>query len=729
MPRRTARAKPAPSRARWPLGLALVMLVAAVAGALLSQRFHGSASRSGPVILISIDTLRADHLPVYGARGPRTPTIDALAADGVVFDNAYAHSPQTLPSHVSILSGRLPFQHGVRDNVGFAVKPDERLLPGMLHNAGYVSGGFVSAYVLRDETGVGKSFDHYDARMPPSSPEVAIGQLQRDGASTLEAAERWLDGVQSSRFFLFFHIYEPHSPHSPPARFSMYSPYDGEIAYADEIVGNLIASLKRRRLYDEALIVLLSDHGEGLGDHGEQEHGLFLYRSTIRVPLVIKLPRQQNAGRRVTAPVQHIDLVPTVLDVLGLPAQPALQGRSLEPLFTGGAIQEQGLYAEALYSRYHFGWSELYSLTDAQYSFIRAPRDELYDIQKDPGQLNNLAPQRDSTRLAMRGALDRLIAGVSIEAPGDVGAEARERLRALGYVGTAPAASVSGESLPDPKDKVQVLERYRAGIALVQKGQFEEALTAFRAIAAENPAMADLWSEIAGLALRLGRNEEALAAYKRVVTIAPHDPGALVSVADTLLRLGRLDEARAQAAAAVDIIPATEVRWRGRAHQTLAMIALARHDDSAARAEATTAHEIDPALPMPQYVEGLIRYNRGEFAAAIPFLQHALEESASSTVQVPELRYYLGDALARTERYAEAEPVLTDEVRLFPYDLRARAALAMLYRATNRIDASDRTIEAIVRISPSEDGRALAARLWQMFGESEKARQVAGGKQ
>ena len=456
------------------LGVAL-LLVLPWGWSKLHSRVHG------PLILISIDTLRADHVPIYGYRAVRTPAIDALAAGGVVFENAYAHAPQTLPSHVSILSGRLPFEHGVRDNVGFTLPPDETLLPAMIRPAGYVSGGFVSAYVLRDETGIGKGFDHFDAKLPPSSPEIAIGELQRDGAETLAVADRWLDSLQSPRFFLFFHVYEPHTPYTPPARFKEYTPYDGEIAAADEIVGRLVASLKRRELYDDALIVLLSDHGEGLGDHGEQEHGLFLYRETIRVPLIVRLPRDQSAGRRIEAPVQHIDLVPTILDWLGLPARPRLRGRSLRPLFIGGTIPEMGLYAEALYPRYHFGWSELYALTDSRYSFIRAPRDELYDVQHDPGERQNLSIERESTRLAMRSAIDRLIAGVPIKAPGDVDADARERLRALGYVGTSPlAVGAAAAELPDPKDKVGVLERYRGAIGLVRRGEFEEALSNLR---------------------------------------------------------------------------------------------------------------------------------------------------------------------------------------------------------------------------------------------------------
>jgi len=670
----------------------------------------------GPLILISVDTLRADHLPSYGYGAVRTPAIDALAAGGVVFENAYAHAPQTLPSHASILSGRLPFEHGVRDNVGFTVPAGETLLPAMIRPAGYVSGGFVSAYVLRAETGIGKGFDLFDARLPPSSPEIAIGELQRAGAETLAVADRWLDSLHSPRFFLFFHIYEPHTPYTPPARFKEYSPYDGEIAAADEIVGQLVASLKRRGLYDDALVMVLSDHGEGLGDHGEQEHGLFLYRETIRVPLIVRLPRDQSAGRRIATPVQHIDLVPTILDWLGLPAQPRLRGRSLRPLFTGGTIPETGLYAEALYSRYHFGWSELYALTDSRYSFIRAPRDELYDVQHDPAERENLAAQRESTRLAMRSAIDGLLAGVPIQAPGDVDADARERLRALGYVGSSPLAlGAAATELPDPKDKVRVLERYRGAIALVRRGNFDDALSNLRAIVAENPGMADVWSEIGGLELRLGRPEAALAAFKHLVDAAPHDPAALISVADTLVKLGRLDEARAQATLAADTIPAGDTRWRAKAHQTLAMIALARHDESGARAEAKLVGDIDSTVPMPEYVEGLIRYNGNQFASAVPLLQQALQKNASSTIQIPELRYYLGDALARQDRYAEAEPILLDEVRLFPHDLRARAGLAMLYRATGRATEADRQIDAIERLAPGGEGQALAGKLRRMF--------------
>lgn len=705
--------------------IVLVIGVLAVAAAgLVGWRWTATTTvHSGPVVLICIDTLRADRLPAYGYARVQTPAIEALRADGVLFERAWAHSPQTLPSHASIFTGRLPFEHGVRDNLGFTLKPGEATLAEMLKSRGYSTGGFVSAYVLRAETGIGRGFDTYDARLPASSPEVAIGEVQRDGAETVAAAAAWLASQPSSKLFLFLHLYEPHTPYTPPDRFRQYEPYDGEVAYSDELVGRFISALKQKGLYESALIVLLSDHGEGLGDHGEQEHGLFLYRETTHVPLIVKLPGQRESGRRVGAPVQHIDLVPTILDAVGAARPPGLRGRSLVPLLSGAAIPEQGIYAEALYSRFHFAWSELYALTDSRYRFIRAPRDELYDIQEDPAERSNVAPARDSTRVAMRQALEKLMAGAKIDEPGQATAEDRERLKALGYVGSQVAVGTQPgvDSMPDPKDKVIVLEQYRRALDLVRQQRTEEAVAAFRSMLAENPGMADAWSEIGGLLLRLGRTGEAIAAYKRLVEVAPHDPSALVTVAQLLVQSGRLDEAQAQANAAVDVLANAEGRWKAAAHKVLMRVALERQNPQLARAEAARAQQADPSIPLPDFVEGLIRYDAGQFEEALPYFQKAVDASANRIFQVPDLHYYLGDTLGRLERYQEAERELTLEIRLFPSSLRARAARAMLYRALGRVAESDQEIEDIVRTSPGPEGYGLAVKLYTMFGEKEKA--------
>jgi arylsulfatase A-like enzyme/Flp pilus assembly protein TadD len=682
------------------------------------------AAHAGPIVLISIDTLRADRLPIYGYRKVATPAIDALAADSVVFDQAWAHTPLTLPSHASILTGRLPFEHGVRDNMGFTLKDGSPTLASLLAGRGYATGGFISAYVLRRQTGIARGFDTYDDALPATSPEKATGEVQRDGSETLAAAEAWLTGRTDPKWFLFLHLYEPHSPYEPPDRFRRFGDaYDGEVAYSDEIVGRLIDTLKRRGDYGQALIILLSDHGEGLGDHGEMEHGIFLYSETTKVPLVVKLPGGRLAGRRVAQPVQHIDIFPTIAAEVGAPAPPGLRGRSLAPIFGGGSVADAGLYAEALYPRYHFGWSELYALTDARYRFIRAPRDELYDIQEDPAERRSVAAERESTRVAMRQALEALMSGASVDTPQPVPPEAREQLKALGYVGMQSTVSpqTSGDALPDPKDKIGVLERYRQGLDLVRGNRLPEATRAFQAIVAENPAMADVWGEIAGLLVRQGRLEEALAAYKTLVEVAPYDPAAIISVVQVLVELGRYDEARSQAELALKLLPAGEARWRATAHKMLMRVALARGDAAAARSEAALAEREDASFPLVDYVEGLLRYNAGQYAEALPFFEAAIRKSASRTFQIPELHYHLGDTLGRLERYAEAERAFVEELRLFPSSLRASAGLAMLYRAQGRVADSNRAIEVMIRRSPTVAGFTMAADLFNMFGEPGRA--------
>lgn len=685
---------------------------------------RGAARASGPLILISIDTLRADHLPVYGYAGVDTPHIDALARDGVVFERAYSHSPQTLPAHTSMLTGELPFEHGVRDNIGFTLKPGQRTLSQLLTDHGYATAGFVSSFVLRGDTGIGRGFQLYDSEMPASSPGAAIGQVQRDGAETLARAEQWIDAQTDSRFFLFLHLYEPHTPYQPPARFAKYDPYDGEIAYADEIVGRLLDSLRRRTLYDDATIVLLSDHGEGLGDHGEREHGVFIYDATIRMPLVIKLPGARGAGRRAPSPAQQIDVAPTLIDIAGAARPAGLLGRSLRPLLeTGGALEEQGIYSESLYPRYHFGWSELTALTDARYRFIKAPRAELYDLQSDPGETRNLSGDRAQTAAAMRAALDRLTTGRVLDAPAAVSNEARQQFQALGYVGMQAAvdADVSGEALADPKDKVHILDAYRRAIDFANERKFVEAVPVLREILRSEPGMADVWQQLGNILSRAGQHAEAVDAFKQFVALKPGDPSGLVLVAGTLMRLGRLEEAWSHAQLAVKVAPENDRRARASAHETLARIALLRKDLDAARHAAAEARKADPTLPMPQYVQGRILHLSGRYAEALPHFEEAIRQLEARTVTLGEIHYYTGDTLARLERYAEAEAQFRKEVALFPQNSRAWAALAMLYRSVGRDADAARTITNLLERVPTADGYDLASQLLTMFGDPQKA--------
>ncbi|HUE87949.1 MAG TPA: sulfatase-like hydrolase/transferase [Vicinamibacterales bacterium] len=715
-----------PSRGRARAMVVLAIAIAAAAAAwLVLPRDSAAPSANGPIVLISIDTLRADRLPAYGYQGVRTPAIDRLAADGIVFERAYAHSPLTLPSHASMLTGKLPFEHGVRDNIGFALPATDRHLGHELKDAGFATAGVVSSYVLRKDTGIGAGFDFYDSEMPPASSEMPFGDVQRDGSDSLGVARTWLDSLASDRFFLFFHLYEPHTPYTPPPAFSRYAPYDGEIAYADSIVGELLAQLRDKGLYDQATIVLLSDHGEGLGDHGEEEHGVFLYDESIRVPLIVKLPRQDAAGRRVSAPVQHIDVLPTILDLVDREVPSGLRGRSLRPLLTGdGVLPERGIYSESLYPRYHFGWSELFALTSAQHRYIKAPREELYDLQQDPGERHNLADKEPSAAAAMRRGLDSLLAAHAVTSPASVSSEERSRLQALGYVATPVDRGLPGQDLPDPKDRIAVLDQLKAAADHTRAGQYDAASRQLRAVLHDNPAMASAWQQLGNVLTLAGRLGEAVEAFKQYVTRDPRNANILATLADALVRLGRLDEAQAHAELAAAVAETQDVRAKLDAREALLRVALARQDAAAVERHAQAARQLDPGSPLPAYARARAHYDRKQFAAALPHFAEAVAHVQRRTLRMPELHFHYGDALANLERYAEAETQFREELRWFPHNVRAYASLAMLYRATGRDGEAERAIADLLRASPTPAGHDLAAQLWTMFGEPARAAAV-----
>jgi choline-sulfatase len=698
------------------LALLGVLVVAIAAGVWLWRPGPAPGGAvDGPIVIISIDTLRADRLPAYGYTKIATPHIDRLVADGILFEQAYSQSPQTLPAHTSIFSGELPFEHGVRDNIGFTVKPGQRFLQHALAERGYATGGFVSSYVLRRQTGFAQGFETYDDDLPPAAPRQGLGGVQRPGEQTMAVAMRWVDERDSSRFFLFAHIYEPHTPYTPPERFGGGDPYDGEVAWSDEIVGRLLDHLRAKDLYDRATIVLLSDHGEGLGDHGEDEHGIFLYRETIQIPLVVKLPGSRGGGRRVVQPVQQIDLLPTLLDLTGAPV--AARGRSLRPVLDDtGTLDEAHLYAESLSPRYHFGWSELYALTVEQYRYIRAPRPELYDIQADPGERASIVDARPHIRDGMARALDDLLANEAVTGPSAVSDEERRKLAALGYVGAAVTGVVesTAEARADPKDKIPTLRRYREGARLTAERRHGEAARVYRELLRDDPGMTDVWLRLAQAEEATGRTAAALAAYREVVTRSPRDPGGLTGAAGVLLRMERFDEARAHAELAIEVAPAA-------AHDMLARLAAHRGEDEAARRHARLAAEADPGLPLPAFIEALLAHRRQDFAAAARHAEAAASAMASRTEQVPDVHFVAADALARLERYADAERHFTAELEISPAHLRARTGLAMLYAATGRGPDAARALDDLLRHVPTAEGHEAAAQLWTLFGDPARA--------
>lgn len=602
---------------------AITALAVVLLGSVGCSRGGGTNQRAPdgtPVILISVDTLRSDRLPAYDYQGVETPAIDALRRDGILFERAYTHVPLTLPAHVSLLTGTLPPTHGVRDNLGYSLDVETApLLQQALKAAGYATGAGVSAFVLRRATGLDEGFELYDdgieLRPDPSSP--GIQSVQRPGGETLGAVQPWLRSVADRPFFLFFHIFEPHTPYDPPAEFAARyeSAYDGEVAAADAVVGDLLEELRGLGVYDEALIVFLSDHGEGLGDHGEAEHGVFLYRSTLQVPLIIKLPRAERAGDTVTRSVQLIDVYPTLAAVLGLRDEEHLEGTSLlvreseEP-------SNRPIYAETLYPRLHFGWSDLAALIVGRYHFIDAPRPELYDLLSDPGEASDLVgsePEMEAELGALLRAYDR-----KLQTPEATDPETRRQLQALGYVGEATTAD--NDVLPDPKDRVGVLAEIRRAHRLFADGDLASAVPAFQQIVDKEPGIEDAWEYLALAQLGLGQSHQAAATYSVALERVPHSKRLSLRAAMLFYRVGRVDEALDHAQRSIPYDPVA-------AHALLAQIALGRGDLDTAEIEARAALSVPgDRRPESRLIMADILIARGQPSQAADVLSRALGE-------------------------------------------------------------------------------------------------------
>ncbi|MFZ2492975.1 MAG: sulfatase-like hydrolase/transferase, partial [Thermoanaerobaculia bacterium] len=496
-----------------------------------------------PVIVISIDTLRSDRLPAYGYKGVETPNLDRFRADAILFERAYSHSPMTLPAHVSMLTGLLPNEHGVRNNIGYHYDPAAHPpLTAALKKRGYVAGAAVSSYVLRGESGLAGAFDFYEDSIAPH-PGAEFGEYQRTGDRTSALALPWIETNRAKPFFFLFHIYEPHVPYAPPEPFrSRYaSAYDGEIAAADAIVGAFLSRLREVGIYDRALIIVTSDHGEGLGDHGEAQHSILLYREAIQVPLLVKLPGGSRRGTSVEHPVGLADIAPTVLAVAGVTG-PVTGARSLLDPAAGRAI-----YSETLYPRIHFGWSELKSLVSGRHHYIQAPRPELYDVVADPAEKQNLAGMERRTATALRETLARIPAGTDSFEP--IRKEDAAKLGSLGYLGRTAGASTPNEN---PIDHIALIERMRIAYVLAEQKQFDEAERALGSLLEERPSLIDARLRLAELLVEKGRDDLAIAQYDELMQRSTIPlPDAMLAAAALLLRQGQIDDAEIRARAAL----------------------------------------------------------------------------------------------------------------------------------------------------------------------------------
>jgi arylsulfatase A-like enzyme/Flp pilus assembly protein TadD len=696
---------------------------------------RASAPVPGPIVLITVDSLRADHLPLYGYKRVKTPAFDALGADGVVFERAYSHSPQSLPAHASLLSGRLPFETGVRDAIGFSVRDGERMLAEILDDRGFATGAVVSSIALGRDTGLAQGFAFFDDELSSAggrgerTPGIddGVGRVRRSGEASERIAETWLQSIGSPRAFLFLHLAEPHAPYEPPDRFDQYEPYDGAVAHADEIVGRLVKYLKGHQLYDQSTIILVGDHGEGLGSHGELTHGLLVYDETVRIPLVVKQAAGEGAGRRVTDVAQHIDLMPTILDLAKAPVPGDLPGQSLKPLLSGsGRMPRRYAYSESLLGRFRLGSTPLLTITDGRYRFIQAPREELFDVVKDPAERINLADDEPEVAAELRDALERLNADAETEAPPRVDDGVRRRVEALGHLGAALVSpDGADDEQADPKDKVAVVNQYRAAVAHDVRREWPQAIAIFESLLKDAPRSPDLWARLAEVGERADRLELAVDARTRAVDLAPDDPDARLAAAFALLRARRLDDAERQAEQAIALARSGTGLLVGSAREILVRVAIARRNPAAARAQAALALEAEPGRPLPTFVNARLLQEQRRHEAALPLFEQAIAELGTAHGRpIADLHFHAGETFARLGRLSEAEYHYLEELRAFPGQARARAELAGIYHATGRTDEAAQALADLLRLTPTPDAFGLAARAWTSFGNQRQAAAV-----
>lgn len=661
------------------------------------------------VLLISIDTLRADALGVYGNARVSTPWIDRLASQGVRFEQARAHNVVTFPSHANILSGLYPLVHGVRDNTGFRFPAGTPTLATRLKERGFETAAFVSAFVLDSRFGLDRGFDVYDDRTAGLDRQSPFTVPDRRGADTVAAAARWLESRAGRQTFAFVHLYDPHFPYVAPEPFASRhrdDPYYGEVEAVDAALEALLKPILDGPRGADTLVVLTSDHGESLGEHGESTHGIFAYDSTLHVPLIVRLPGV--SGRVVKAPVRHVDIVPTVLDALGVAPPPELAGRSLWPLALGAAASPGfGSYFEALSPSLNQGWAPLRGLFDGRFKYIDLPLPELYDVQGDPKELQNLAASEPSRLDSLRSALAREREADRGVKRGEEDKAAVEKLRALGYVGAAQAAPQKDRytEADDPKNLIGIDARNREVVTLFMEGRIDQAIELAKKNLAERPDMAGANLQLAYLERARGNLQAAVAAARQALRLKPLD-------AEAVSLLGAyLTEAR-RAREAVEVL-APFVAGSAPDFDVLTALGLALSavgDHARARDAFTRAQAADPSNPMGFVNVGTLDLMEGRRAEARAALERALDLDES----VARAHNTLGVMAAQEGRTDEAIARWKRAVDLNPRDYETLFNLGVTLEKQGDITGARSAFERYVQAAPvAIEARDIArARAW-----------------
>lgn len=621
-----------------------------LAGLLLPPVF---ATDKPNIVLITLDTVRADRMGFMGSKKGLTPNLDVVAREGIVFERAYAQAPLTPVAHASILTGLYPASHGVQ-GFGQLLPRNVAYLPEILRSQGYRTGAIVGSIVLDPQNGFApgleRGFDSYDAGFRRKQKgESRFGVVERRAADVAGRAIQWVNAGAGKNFFLWLHIWDAHDPYEPPAPYSTRhaSRYDGEIAYLDAMLGRLFAALRRKGLYENTIVAVVSDHGESLGEHGENTHGIFLYDAAIHVPFFLKLPQKRMAGRRSKISAGQVDVTPTVLHAAGIAVPGAMQGQSLLRLMASANPPERPSFASTDYPRNAYGWSPLASLRATPYLYVKAPQAELYDLAADPAARKNLVSSNGGLAARLARQLDdfeKRLAGSGAPPPAtEIDPQTAERLRSLGYVASSGAAS-KGSGV-DPKLRIQVHNQMHDANIAIEDGRAAEVIPLLQKVVATDPQIhsAQYYLGLAYSGMR--QFAKAIPHLRKAIELQPQGTLAHYEMGLALFETGEWRTASTHFEIVVDKNP----RWAD-ARFSLAAVQARTERVTEALANLVLVVESHPQHYRANLLLGRLLALKNQAAEAIPYLEKAAASPAASA----EAHLFLADAYGRAGRSAEA---------------------------------------------------------------------------
>ncbi|MCK4341943.1 MAG: sulfatase-like hydrolase/transferase [Phycisphaerae bacterium] len=672
---------------RYAWSSALLVVALGLSGCERQESGNGSqpAAKAPSVLLITLDTTRADHLGCYGYKEAETPALDALAASGVLFEQAFVQVPLTLPSHASLLSGTYPISNGIRVNAGGVLGQDLPTLAEEFKKRGYRTGAFIAAWVLDSSFGLARGFDHYDDQIGggrDSSKDVR----ERRADDVCNRALAWLDEQPDRAFFAWVHFFDPHYPYDPPQgyRERFADPYDGEIAFMDTQVRRLVDWLDAKQLRERTLIVVVGDHGEAFGEHDEPQHGLFIYDTTLHVPMFFSFPSRIPVGQRIAAGARLIDVMPTVLELLGWALPAELEGESLAGACRTGEAFFLPAYGETQYPRIRFGWAPLRCLITEQWKYIEAPIPELYDRAADPEELYNVIGQQPEVARELRAELAEVVFEMTPRKAGavDLSAEAVANLESLGYVGSVTAAEEDDPDVPrrDPKEMIHVYSAYRQVKHLTLQRKYAEAVALLEPLVQQSPESDELRGVLGDAYLQLGRYSDAQREFEASLRTASRSASWWCGLGDALRGQGRTAEAVECYQKAVEVSPTC-----GQAYNRLGLVYIQQRDFQRAYENCRRYVKLNPrsANALTNLANLLPALGRTE--EAVDLLEQALQYDPKYAAA--QRAYWV--ALRNVGRRREAVSALRRALEVLPNDRKLRYELGWLLASAREAELRD----------------------------------------